>query len=69
MRMRDRVLGEIAGRRGVTPYQVVLRWHLEHGIVVIPKSADAARIAANFDVFGFELDADEVARIDALGNA
>jgi 2,5-diketo-D-gluconate reductase A len=69
MRMRDRVLGEIAGRHGVTPYQVVLRWHLEHGIVVIPKSADAARIAANFDVFGFALDADEVARIDALGNA
>jgi 2,5-diketo-D-gluconate reductase A len=69
MRMRDRVLGGIATRHGVTPYQVVLRWHLEHGIVVIPKSADPARIAANFDVFGFALDADEVARIDALGQS
>jgi len=69
MRMRDRVLQEIAGRHGATPYQVVLRWHLEHEIVVIPKSADAARIAANFDVFGFTLAADEVARIDALGHA
>ena len=47
----------------------MLRWHLEHEIVVIPKSADAARIAANFDVFGFTLAADEVARIDALGHA
>jgi diketogulonate reductase-like aldo/keto reductase len=69
MRMRDAVLAEIARRHAVTPYQVVLRWHLEHGIVVIPKSADARRIAANFDVFGFALDAGEVARIDALGDA
>ena len=37
----------------MTPAQVVLRWHLEHGIVVIPKSATPDRIAANFDVLSF----------------
>jgi diketogulonate reductase-like aldo/keto reductase len=65
--LRERVLAEIAERHGVTVRQVVVRWHVEHGIVVIPKSSDPARIAANFDVFGFALDEAEVARIDALG--
>ena len=65
--LRDPVLVEIAERHGVTTAQVIVRWHIEHGIVVIPKSSDPERIAANFDVFGFSLDADEVARIDALG--
>jgi len=65
--LRERVLAEIAERHGVTVRQVVVRWHVEHGIVVIPKSSDPARIAANFDVFGFALDDAEVARIDALG--
>jgi diketogulonate reductase-like aldo/keto reductase len=65
--LRDRVLVEIAERHGVTTRQVVVRWHVEHGFVVIPKSGDSARIAHNFDVFGFTLDETEVARIDALG--
>lgn len=65
--LRDPVLVDIASAHGVTAGQVVLRWHLEHGIVVIPKSVRAERIAANFDVFGFALSAAEVARIDALG--
>lgn len=65
--VRDPVLVEIAERHGVSTHQVILRWHVEHGVVVIPKSADPARIAANFDVFAFTLDGDEVARIDALG--
>jgi len=65
--LRERTLAEIAERHGVTVQQVIVRWHVEHGIVVIPKSSDPERIAANFDVFGFSLDADEVARIDALG--
>ena len=63
----DPVLREIAERHGVTTRQVVLRWHIDHGFVVIPKSSNPERIAANFDVFGFALDAAEVARIDALG--
>lgn len=65
--LRDGVLAGIAGAHGVDPAQVVLRWHLQHGIVVIPKSAHQQRITSNFDVFGFDLSEDEVARIDALG--
>jgi 2,5-diketo-D-gluconate reductase A len=65
--LKDPVLVEIAERHGVTTRQVVVRWHIEHGTPVIPKSTDAARIAANFDVFGFALDEAEIARIDALG--
>ncbi|MEN3306301.1 MAG: 2,5-diketo-D-gluconate reductase [Micromonosporaceae bacterium] len=64
--LRDRVLVEIAERHGVSVPQVVLRWHLEHDIVVIPKSARPERIAANLDILGFSLTPDEVARIDAL---
>jgi diketogulonate reductase-like aldo/keto reductase len=64
--LADPVLTEIAAAHGVTPAQVVLRWHLEHEIVVIPKSADPGRIAANLDLFGFSLDPAEVARIDGL---
>ncbi|CAN5174233.1 aldo/keto reductase [soil metagenome] len=66
--LEDPVLAEIASRHRRTPAQVVLRWHLEHGVVVIPKSARRERIEANFDIVGFELDPDEVARIDALGS-
>jgi diketogulonate reductase-like aldo/keto reductase len=60
------VLREVAERHGVRPSQVVLRWHLDHGVVVIPKSADPGRLAENLDVTGFALDAGEVARIDRL---
>jgi diketogulonate reductase-like aldo/keto reductase len=64
----DPVLKEIAMSHGVTSHQVILRWHIEHGFVVIPKSSNPKRIAANFDVFGFELTQEEVAQIDALGH-
>jgi len=60
------VLTGIAEKHGVTPAQVVLHWHLEHGIAVIPKSARPERIAANFDVLKFSLTRDEVAQIDRL---
>ena len=45
---------------------MVLRWHLQRGSIVFPKSTTPARIAENFELFDFELDADQVARIDAL---
>jgi 2,5-diketo-D-gluconate reductase A len=64
--LRHPVLVEIAARHGVTPAQVVVRWHIDHEVVVIPKSATPERIAANFDVFGFSLTEEELARIDAL---
>jgi diketogulonate reductase-like aldo/keto reductase len=50
----------------VTPAQVVLRWHLEHGVAVLVKSAQPERIAANIDLLRFSLGQDEVARIDSL---
>ena len=64
--LRDRVLAQIASAHSVTPAQVVLRWHIEHDIPVIPKSANTQRIAANFDLFSFSLSPEEMAMIDGL---
>ena len=61
------VITGIAERLGRTPAQVIIRWHLEHGIVVIPKSTRPDRIAANADV-DFVLAAEDVAALDALGS-
>jgi diketogulonate reductase-like aldo/keto reductase len=57
---------EVAERTGRTPAQVIVRWHLQHGVVVIPKSRDAGRIASNADVGGFELSDDDMATLDGL---
>jgi 2,5-diketo-D-gluconate reductase A len=65
-RLDNPALASVAAAHGVTPAQVVLRWHLEHGIVVIPKSGRDDRIEANFAVTGFSLSPEEVARIDRL---
>ena len=62
----DPAITEIAESHGKTPAQVVIRWHLEIGNVVIPKSVTPERIEANFDVFGFELSPAEIEAIDAL---
>lgn len=62
----DPVIAEIAQAHGKTAAQVMLRWHLQEGRSAIPKSVKPERIAANFDVFDFELSSDELARIDAL---
>jgi 2,5-diketo-D-gluconate reductase A len=61
------VLTRIAEAHGVSSAQVVLRWHIDHGFVVIPKSVTPDRIRSNFDVFGFSLSPDELREIDALG--
>ncbi|MFB6992201.1 aldo/keto reductase [Streptomyces sp. NPDC056304] len=60
------VIGELAAKYGKSPAQVVIRWHLELGNIVIPKSVTPARIRENFDVFGFELTADEMQAVAAL---
>ncbi|MCX4528932.1 MULTISPECIES: aldo/keto reductase [unclassified Streptomyces] len=62
------VVTGIADKHGRSPAQVVLRWHLQAGTIVIPKSVTPARIRENLDVFGFELDAQDVAALDALGS-
>ena len=64
--LTDPIITGLAAKYDKTPAQVVLRWHVEHGISAIPKSVKARRIAENFDVFDFSLTADEVATIDAL---
>ncbi len=68
-KLGDPVLAKIAAAHGVTTAQVVLRWHLEHGVTVIPKSSRPERIATNFDLFGFSLTPEQVASIDATGPA
>jgi 2,5-diketo-D-gluconate reductase A len=49
-----------------TPAQVVLRWHVQHGLVPIPKSSNPGRLAENLGVFDFELSPDDMSSLDAL---
>jgi 2,5-diketo-D-gluconate reductase A len=67
--LRHPVLAKIAADHGVTPAQVVVRWHVDHQVVVIPKSVTPERIAANFEVFGFSLAEEELRRIDGLSGS
>jgi diketogulonate reductase-like aldo/keto reductase len=62
----DPVIRDIAGAHGKTPAQVMLRWGLQHGRSVIPKSTKPSRIAENISVFDLELSVDEMAAIDRL---
>jgi 2,5-diketo-D-gluconate reductase A len=64
--LQDPVIGEIATANGKSPAQVMLRWHLQQGRQAIPKSVTPSRIQENFDIFDFELTADQLAAIDAL---
>jgi diketogulonate reductase-like aldo/keto reductase len=58
---------DIAERVGRTPAQVIIRWHLQHGVVVIPKSVNVDRIRSNADVSDFTLSDDDMAVLDGLG--
>lgn len=60
------VLARIAGKHGKSAGQVVLRWHVQQGLVAIPKSAHPERIRENIDVFDFELDDQDLAAISTL---
>jgi 2,5-diketo-D-gluconate reductase A len=64
--LEDPTIGAIAAERGKTPAQVMLRWQLQRGRSAIPKSTNPGRIAENFDVFDFELTAEQLSSIDAL---
>ena len=62
----DPLIMAIAERLGKSPAQVVLRWHIERGNIVFPKSTTPARIRENFELFNFRLDSDDIAKIDGL---
>ena len=66
--LRDPRLVQIADTHRVTPAQVVLRWHIEHRIVAIPRSANTDRIAENADIFGFALTSSEVDSLDRFAS-
>jgi 2,5-diketo-D-gluconate reductase A len=62
----DPVIGSVAGRVDRTPAQVVLRWHVQRGDIVFPKSVTPSRMRENFEIFDFELDEDDIAAITGL---
>jgi len=62
----EKAVQDAADAHDVSPAQVVIRWHLQHGIIVFPKTTSRERMATNFAVFGFELTEAEMAAIDAL---
>jgi 2,5-diketo-D-gluconate reductase A len=64
--LEDPAITAIAGKLGKSPAQVVLRWHIQRGNIVFPKSTTPARIKENFELFDFQLEDDDIARITAL---
>jgi 2,5-diketo-D-gluconate reductase A len=66
--MKDPLIAGIAAKHGRTPAQITLRWHIQNGLVAIPKSVTPARIVENFDLFNFELTEEDMAKIATLDN-
>lgn len=64
--LKEKTLAEIGQKYSKTPAQVVLRWNIERGLIVIPKSSNPVRQAENLDIFDFKLTVDDMEKIDAL---
>lgn len=67
--LENAILKEVAAKHGKTVAQIIIRWHIDQGLVVIPKSVTPARIVENFDVFDFALDAEDLEKIASLDDA
>lgn len=67
--LKDATIAGIAARHGKSAAQVIIRWHLQQGLIVIPKSVHQDRISANFDVFDFELDEQDLKTIAGMDSA
>ena len=66
--LSDPIVTQTATKHEVSPAQVLIRWHLQNGLVVIPKSANPERVTQNTDVFGFELDGEDMVLLDRLND-
>ncbi len=64
--LENSLIKRLATEHTKEPAQVVLRWHIQSGLIVIPKSITPKRIRSNLDIFDFELSADEMKKIDSL---
>jgi aldehyde reductase len=64
--MDDKRIVALAGKYGKTPAQILIRYQIQRGVVVIPKSVTKSRIISNFDVFNFELTDEDVTSIDSI---
>ncbi len=64
--LRDQLILELAGQYAKTPAQIVLRWHIQHGLIAIPKTVTPERIRENIDIFDFELSPQDMSAIDGL---
>ena len=67
--LSNETITQIAARHGTSPAQVILRWHIQHGHIVIVKTMHRERMQENLGAPGFELPSDEIAAIDALDQA
>jgi 2,5-diketo-D-gluconate reductase A len=67
--LEDRAILAIAKKHGRTPAQIIIRWHIDNGLIVIPKSANPVRIRENLQVFDFGLDEADLAAIEKLDSA
>jgi 2,5-diketo-D-gluconate reductase A len=67
--LEEPAIKSLAQKHKRSPAQIIVRWHLDSGLIVIPKSVTPARIRENFNVFDFELDADDMQKIAALDSA
>ena len=64
--LKNDTIAKIAEKHGKSPAQAIIRWHLQQGLIVIPKTVHADRAKANMDVFDFELDEEDMAQIEKL---